>query len=637
MLDIKIITEKDKTLNALQKIQLEGLKELDRICRKHNIKYSLGGGTCLGQIRHGGFIPWDDDIDVDMTAENYEKFLKVAQKEINQNQFFLRCRKTDKNYLRTCSRLENRLTAIGLKKWDKQKIKVGIFIDIFEWNYLPNNAFLRKIVSSLLFYIRCIENYKMFHVYARKANPKLRNIVILLSKITPNKILFFMENRLKKSCGKCKTNWIIDDAIINGNHGGYPSEGIDEYEDVKFEGITVMNKKNPENFMKIIYGDKYNEWLPPVKRISHHKWTNLDYGVYKNSYNLPENYKDYLSISYTYEKLEHMKKISLEMAEIVSKICKENNLKYYIVGLDSYIKRYDVDELGKVWRTPVKIAMPREDYDKFAELSEKKLGAKYSYLSNKTNKEYKYPYARVRLNLTSIREAKTPIFIEDKYDNKFFIEIIPLENTSNDYKKRIKHAKKIRYLNHFILLKWKNNNFRVFWKKNIKTKIKLLLLIPFSADMLLKKLTKEAQKYNNETTDYYVDGTGYQLHGLSMEKKIFGEGKDLMYNDYNLTFPDDLEKYVEKIDSRKKTGISNSIKTLKYIKDNYYENYLERVSNISNMEIKRIQKKYPVCYLNYFDLPEYQLSVLRYDEKNDIYLSDEEILDSAQKLIEEVV
>ena len=112
MKDEFIKTNRDKTLNALQKIELEGLKEIDRICRKYNIKYSLGGGTCLGQVRHGEIIPWDDDIDVDMTAENYDKFMKVAPIELDENAFFLRCRKTDKKHLRSCSRLEMKLTSI---------------------------------------------------------------------------------------------------------------------------------------------------------------------------------------------------------------------------------------------------------------------------------------------------------------------------------------------------------------------------------------------------------------------------------------------------------------------------------------------------------------------------------------------
>ena len=64
-------------LRQMQLIQLECLTELDRICRKHNIKYSIDGGTLLGAVRHRGFIPWDDDIDVIMERKEYERFFLV--------------------------------------------------------------------------------------------------------------------------------------------------------------------------------------------------------------------------------------------------------------------------------------------------------------------------------------------------------------------------------------------------------------------------------------------------------------------------------------------------------------------------------------------------------------------------------
>ena len=362
------ITNRDKGLRALQLIELEGLKEIDRICRKYNIKYSLGGGTCLGQVRHGGFIPWDDDIDIDMTTENYRKFLEVAQKELNPNKFFLRCTYSDKKHLRSTARLELKYTNIAIKNWQKQNMHVGIFIDIFEWSYLPNNRFLRKIVSSSLFYIRCIQNYKMFKVCAKKVNSKLKGLVVISAYLIPAKFLGILEKKLQNCCGNKKTNWIMDNAIINGNHGGYQSFGIDEYEDVKFENITVMNKKNSHNFLRTIYGENYNNWLPPVARISHHKWCEMDFGIYEKNFKLPSNYADYLTINYTSEKLKQMKKLSLEMVSYIDDFCKKNNIKYYMMGKDVFNKIYDNNELSEYWLEPLKIAMTRENYNKFLKI-----------------------------------------------------------------------------------------------------------------------------------------------------------------------------------------------------------------------------------------------------------------------------
>ena len=83
-----------KDLATIQKNELIILKEIKRICDKHKIIYYLSSGTLLGAIRHGGFIPWDDDIDIEMPLPDYKRFLKVCETELDKR-FFLQNYKTD--------------------------------------------------------------------------------------------------------------------------------------------------------------------------------------------------------------------------------------------------------------------------------------------------------------------------------------------------------------------------------------------------------------------------------------------------------------------------------------------------------------------------------------------------------------
>ena len=84
-------------LQSLQKVEIEILDEIDRICRMNNINYCLVGGTLLGAVRHGGFIPWDDDVDVAMPRNDYERFMDVCKSELSDD-FYLHSIKTDKTY-----------------------------------------------------------------------------------------------------------------------------------------------------------------------------------------------------------------------------------------------------------------------------------------------------------------------------------------------------------------------------------------------------------------------------------------------------------------------------------------------------------------------------------------------------------
>lgn len=121
-------------------VELDLLYLLENICEKYNIKFWADGGTMLGAVRHNGFIPWDDDIDIIMTRENYQKFCDVAENEIIYPYFF-QTEYTDPGSLRGHAQLRNsRTTGILYSELPfKYSFNQGIFIDIFPLDYLPDD------------------------------------------------------------------------------------------------------------------------------------------------------------------------------------------------------------------------------------------------------------------------------------------------------------------------------------------------------------------------------------------------------------------------------------------------------------------------------------------------------------------
>lgn len=117
----------------------------DKFCKKHNLEYVISFGTALGAVRHGGFIPWDDDVDVDMPVKDYERFAKIWFKEGDKENYFLQTKKTDSCISMPFYRLRKNNTASILPGCENIPIHWGLPIDIFPLYNTPQNAFLKNV------------------------------------------------------------------------------------------------------------------------------------------------------------------------------------------------------------------------------------------------------------------------------------------------------------------------------------------------------------------------------------------------------------------------------------------------------------------------------------------------------------
>ena len=257
----------------LQKIELEMLIELDRICRLNHIKYSIDGGTLLGAVRHRGFIPWDDDIDVIMLRSEYTKFRKACKEDLDKLRFFLQDYKSDPNYRWGYEKLRRKNTEHVRLGQEILKQKTGVFLDIFVADNVPDNKILRRIHHFICFSIRKI---LYSPIGAINANSKaMKMIYNCLNKI-PRNIVFEWRNSLANVTNKNRTELISHYTLEYPKkcRYGLPRKCFDEMIEMDFEGYQFYGFKEFDIYLSMYYGDYMK--LPPVEdRVAHLKVSKL--------------------------------------------------------------------------------------------------------------------------------------------------------------------------------------------------------------------------------------------------------------------------------------------------------------------------------------------------------------------------
>ncbi len=141
-------------LRRVQQIQLEMLCEVDRICRKRRIRYNIIAGTLLGAVRHGGFIPWDDDADVALLRPEYERFRKACETDLDKTRFLFQDSSTTRGYRWGYGKLRRKGTLFLRQGQETMRYHQGIFIDIFPLDSIPAGRLSRTLYNVPCFFVR---------------------------------------------------------------------------------------------------------------------------------------------------------------------------------------------------------------------------------------------------------------------------------------------------------------------------------------------------------------------------------------------------------------------------------------------------------------------------------------------------
>ena len=256
------------SLDEIKNRECQILEYIDKICRENNIKYFLAAGTLIGAIRHKGFIPWDDDIDIFMTRCNYMKFLKISSEEDNKR-FLTLSLQTDKEYYYPFAKIVDSETMLEEKLF-KNISKLGVWVDIFPLDYFSNNKFMiykimllnkknlmarYKVLNKSNNFFKDFIKYVIYNFYFRFQNP--RKYAEKIDKIGI------------KAKNKANLFTVFFDPFFGTEKNIYPIEWFDKAIFCKFENKEYLIPCEYDKILKKRYGE-YMVLPPENERKSNH-------------------------------------------------------------------------------------------------------------------------------------------------------------------------------------------------------------------------------------------------------------------------------------------------------------------------------------------------------------------------------
>lgn len=259
-------------LRALQLKCQEILDVIHAICVKYDIQYSLCGGSVVGAHLYGGFIPWDDDVDLMMTRENYNRFLSICQNELPEKYRLINYR-TSKEYSTLFSKIIDETTTL-IEKYDEEKIHIGgVFLDITCYDRIPSDW--RRNVD-LFFY-----KVSQWVFSAKKTDPprsfkdNFRNIWISVAE-NYSSWIYHISEKIFITLSKAKKYTYSELFGAFANTISYPSYLFENYSTINFEGKQYMIVQDYVKYLQIRYSrTDFHE--PKEKQIpSHYVYVNLD-------------------------------------------------------------------------------------------------------------------------------------------------------------------------------------------------------------------------------------------------------------------------------------------------------------------------------------------------------------------------
>lgn len=263
-------------LDMIRAEEMRTLKEVDAICERHGIKYFLAGGSLLGAVRHHSMIPWDDDLDIGMLREDFEKFRKIAPSELPGSHTYESPYDGRGSHYQF-DKIRLRDTYFSTRYSNHFVINDGIFLDIIVYDRTSRLEFLSRLHIRVISYLSFLVYNRWWDRPIRARHRRFLKLTMPVLRLFPtvffNHLFEFVLRLFEKHTG---SPYLIDGLGQNIKKGRFPRAWLEDLERVDFGGFMAPVPKGYDGYLSHFYGPKYMEWLPISKRVSGHHLARID-------------------------------------------------------------------------------------------------------------------------------------------------------------------------------------------------------------------------------------------------------------------------------------------------------------------------------------------------------------------------
>jgi len=265
--------KKDISVEELKMIQLKILDSIDDFCKKNGMQYFLFSGTLIGAVRHNGYIPWDDDVDICMKRKDYDRFFSEFNQQRRDTLKAISA-ETEKNYYLASGKVID--TATVIEEENNCAMPIGVYVDVFPMDNLPADDKKLKKLNHRIDIYRKMLILKSVPVRDRRSAVKnwiLKVSSFLLKPISMQHIIRKITKLAVSYNDDATCNRIADISVFTyGMKEVFPCEDFAETAELEFEGKTYSVPKNYKHVLSNMYGD-YMKLPPKEKQVSHHHFT----------------------------------------------------------------------------------------------------------------------------------------------------------------------------------------------------------------------------------------------------------------------------------------------------------------------------------------------------------------------------